>query len=343
MKKVLLASTALVLSAGVAAADVTVSGDGRMGILYSEAGYANAITGADKDYSFTSRIRIKFTASGETDGGLAFGGDVRLDQQDSTCSASSSVVDGEFDANGNPLIDTSTSCRDTGGSTGTAGKVFISGEFGKLSMGDVDGGAEVAVGDLLYTSLTGLGDQNENLYLFGGNDPSALYEYSNGGLLLALGISDDEEFSAGVGYDGGMWSVGLGYEKVPEGSTLQITIDDQDYAFGTANSTIDQLIAGASVTFADITFKGTYGIFDAKDGGDLEQYGVSAEGTWGATTVAAYWRQLNAEDNDRDIDATLDAYGIGAEYDLGGGAAVAGGVASIDDNTVADLGVKFAF
>lgn len=314
MKNILLASTALVLSAGVAAADVTVSGDGRMGIVYGEDDFSNAITGKDKDYGFSSRIRIKFAASGETDGGLAFGGSVRADQYD-----------------------------DDQGLRGEAGEVFISGGFGKLSMGDVSGGAEKAVGDLDMISLQGLTDQNENIYLFGGNDPSALYEYTNGGLGLFLGVSDDEEYSAGVSYDGGMWSVGLGYEQLPEGGTVQITIDDIDYDLGQAGSELNQLIAGASVTFADITFTGTYGQVDG-DNGDAEQYGVSAEGTWGATSVAAYWRHLEIDADGGSIgDADGDAYGLGAEYDLGGGASIVGGIASVYDNTVADFGVKFSF
>lgn len=68
MKKLLLATTALVASAGVAAADVTVGGDGRMGLVYD-----------GSDWEFTNRVRVSFTLSGETDTGLAFGGSIRAD------------------------------------------------------------------------------------------------------------------------------------------------------------------------------------------------------------------------------------------------------------------------
>jgi len=341
MKKALLASTALVLSAGVAVADVTVSGDGRMGVLYYDDDIKNAY-GDDTNYAFTSRIRIIFTASGETDGGLVFGGSVRADHyQDGLTSYS---VEGE-DTNGDGNIDTIDSAftRGLSAERGQEGNVFISGDLGKLSMGDVDGGTEVVIGDLAFASLTGLGDFNEILYLFGGNDPSALYEYSAGGLTLALGVSDDEEYSAGVGFDGGIWSIGLGYEKLPEGGTITTTINGNNVALGDAGTELHQLMGAAAVTFAGITVKGVYGRteLDKKSatlGNHVDQWGLSAEGTWGAVTAAAYYRKLDA-----DSGGDEDFYGAGAEYDLGGGAAVAAGVASIADETVADFGVKFAF
>lgn len=327
MKKVLLATTALGLSAGVAVADVTVGGSGRMGILYNEDGFINDNDDSSQDYEFTSRIRIEFTASGETDGGLAFGGSIRADNA-------------------------------TGGNVGTEGNVFISGEFGKLSMGDVDGGAEVVIGDLAFVSLTGLGDFNETLYTFGANDPNALYEYSAGGLTLALGVSDDDEYSAGVGYDGGMWSVGLGYEKLPEGGDVVREIDGEDvFVFTDVGGDVHQLIGAAAVTFANITLKGIYGNMDVNESGvdDVDQWGLSAEGTFGATTVAAFYHAFDGFDGattaggDSIGEDKLEYYGIGAEYDLGGGAAIAAGLSSVydisdnDNKTVADFGVKFAF
>ena len=47
MKSLLIATSALVMTAGIAAAEVTVGGDGRMGIIYD-----------GSDWDFTSRIRI---------------------------------------------------------------------------------------------------------------------------------------------------------------------------------------------------------------------------------------------------------------------------------------------
>ena len=137
MKRALLASTALVMSAGIAAAEVSVGGDGRMGV--------QSLDGAD--VKFSSRVRISFTASGETDNGLTFGGSIRADNA-------------------------------SGGSSGTGGNVHVSGAFGKLAMGDVDSAAKAAVGQAGGVGFTGLGDLNEIKYIGGGEDPSALWNYS---------------------------------------------------------------------------------------------------------------------------------------------------------------------
>jgi len=67
MKKILLTTTALTMLAGAAAADISLSGSGRIGI-FSKAGVS----------SVTHRFRINANASGETDGGLTFGAYVRM-------------------------------------------------------------------------------------------------------------------------------------------------------------------------------------------------------------------------------------------------------------------------
>ena len=67
MKKVLFATSALVLSAGFASAEVALSGDGRMGMIYD-----------GNDVQFSSRARVKFTLTGESDAGLSFGAAFRV-------------------------------------------------------------------------------------------------------------------------------------------------------------------------------------------------------------------------------------------------------------------------
>ena len=171
MKKLLLATSILAGTAGMAAAEITLSGDARMGFL-------NEFFGdSDDDTAFTSRARVTFTFSGETDGGLAFGASFRADNS-------------------------------AGAANGESGSVFMSGAFGKVSFGDVDGAALAAVGQVDGVGLTGLGDRNELTYIANGGlddddvtdfdtftadtltgDPSVLYEYSTGGIgLFAAGL-----------------------------------------------------------------------------------------------------------------------------------------------------------
>ena len=274
MKNLLLASTALILSAGIAAADVRVGGDGRMGVTFTE--------GAHDEFAFTSRIRISFTASGETDGGLSFGGSVRADNASSATS-------------------------------GTAGNVFISGAFGRLSMGDVSGAAEFIVGDLHGVGLTGLGDNNEMLYMSNSSAgrSAARYDYAMGDFRLALSADNpgtgSEVFSIGMGYAMNGFGVGFGFED---------------------NGTSDHWIVGVNGAFGDVAMRAIYG----ESNGD-SQYGVSMSGSFSGVGVTAFYRDEDGDEH----------YGLGMSYALGGGATLAGGIVSEAGTTRADFGVSFRF
>lgn len=292
MKKLLLASAALVMSAGVAAADVSLSGNARMGIVYD-----------GDDFGFNSRLRVQFNLSGETDTGMAFGGTIRADNAPG---AGSGNVDGGGQA---------------------AGSVFISGDFGRLSMGDVSGAAEFIAGDLAGVGLTNLRDLNENLYLSnsGGNRPSARYDYSFDGFTFAVSADEPRAasnvYSIAVGYTMDMFGVGIGYEDM-SGSGSHI-------------------IGYVSGTFEGITVKGTYGRADSTLVADdslarRDQFGLSVAGNIDAIGVSAFARR-DFYDNTH--------YGLGASYDLGGGASLRGGIVRDGgaSQTIGDFGLAFTF
>ena len=92
------------------------------------------VQGVDSEMRFSSRMRLLISMSFESDLGLTFGGSFRADNA--------------ADAN-----------------DGLAGSVFVSGDFGKLAMGDVSSAAEAAVGNISGVGYTGLGDLNETFYL----------------------------------------------------------------------------------------------------------------------------------------------------------------------------------
>ncbi len=71
MKKLLIASTALVASAGFAAADVAVTGGASMGVKYNSAA-ADTLT-------MHEEIDFNIVGSGTTDGGLTFGASLDVD------------------------------------------------------------------------------------------------------------------------------------------------------------------------------------------------------------------------------------------------------------------------
>lgn len=294
MKKVLLATSILAGTAGFAAAEVTLSGSARMGIISDFDNVALTSNEIAGETGFTSRARVVFTLSGETDGGLSFGATFRADNAGAA-------------------------------NVGEAGSVFISGAFGKLSMGDVDGAAQMAVGQVSGVGLTGLGDLNEIVYLGAGDglsDPTALYEYSTGAFTGYLSVTNpaapgNDVFALGAKYSTDTFSVSIGYEDV-------------------SNTSLERIVLGASATFGAATVKAVYGMADGLF--DEDQYALSVDYTADALTVTAFY----AEDflsNDR--------YGLGATYDLGGGASVVGGYSVIDtgatDDSSFDLGLSFSF
>jgi outer membrane protein OmpU len=328
MKKVLLASTALVLSAGVAAADMTLSGDARMGVINNY--------DPDNTITFTSRFRAIFTGSGETDGGLSFGGTIRADN------AGGFTVD---DVTGDGVD--ASDLVPGGGAAGVAGSVFISGDFGTLTMGDVSGAPEAAVGDVSGVGLTGLGDLNEMTYLSNGNASgrsAARYDYSFGDFGFHVSAdapvaypttaggalrTENETYGVAVTYSGDLFSAGLGYE----------TRDAERISTGgTLGPTGDHFIGGVTVDFAGATFKGIYGMADLDGVGDVDQYGISVDYGFDATTLTAFY-------TGGDEELKAEAYGFGAVYDLGGGASVRGGYVKNEtiDEDAFDFGVSMRF
>jgi len=333
MKRILATTAILALSAGFASAEVTLSGDARMGI----------IGGDGVDTAFTSRARVKFSMSGETDGGLAFGASFRADNAkeisdtDTTCVQVPDGPDADLELD---LECTSTTTTSGGANAGTAGEVHISGAFGKLSMGDVDGAAQAAVGQVSGVGLTGLGDLNEVSYIAsGGNtipgggamgDPSALYEYSAGSFTGYISVTNPGTVSAdgmaiGAKYSAGDFTFAAGYEQTDDG-----IISDTN------------LVLGASATFGAVTGKVIWSSIDATPGIDQDQLAVSVDYVADALTVTAFYKDVKTPA------ATYpgsDAYGIGAAYDLGGGASVVGGYAvnTTTDSSAFDLGLSFSF
>jgi outer membrane protein OmpU len=298
MKKILLATTLLAASAGFASAEIALSGSARMGVINTTAG----------DLQFSSRVRIQFDATGTTDGGLSFGASMRADQ-----------------IGGNGPKDT-TSGEDSYGSGGTTNgdsTVFISGAFGKLTMGDVAGGAaDNLVGQVSGVGYTGLGDNNE-IGFTGGAATAARYDYTTGNLSVSVGLgqpvpdSSDGAKSIAVKYATDMYNVALGYSTAAGDSQIDLK---------------------AGATFGAIT--GTLRVaMPDTDGADETEYAVSLDYAVNPALklTAFYTDHKNAD---------VQSMGLGASYDLGGGASVVGGVVDtgVDGaETVFDMGVTMSF
>jgi outer membrane protein OmpU len=310
MKKILIATTALVASAGFASAEIAFSGTAAMGLQYNNGG-------VDKT-KILSYVILTPDFSGETDGGLSFGATTNI----------------RVDNNG-------------GGYTNDDTTVYISGAFGKLSMGavaeadevaglsdigfdglDVDDVAEALVGDELGDLLGVSLGHNVN------------YTYSSGALSFSLsgrlptshaGTAVDS-YAAGIKYTFGDAYVGLGYA---------------DHKIGIFNGSVVSLFGGA--TFSGVTVKALYS--DANgDFSGAKAYGLNASYKMDALTLSAGYGKA-------DLGGGFEqqSFGIGAAYDLGGGASVVGGIARIEEvgvidenvwaakETRADFGLVFKF
>lgn len=280
MKNILLATTALVMTAGLASAEVALSGDARMGIQKVEG----------NDATVERRARVKFSLSGETDSGLSFGASFR------------------------------SHLNATDGNDTNVGNVYIKSAFGTLSVGSESSAAEYAVGDLAGVGFTGAGSKNENKFIGGG---SVVYTYSVDAFtgMISVGETagmggnklDSDSASIGVKYAAGDLTLGLGYEDSAASS---------------------HVIGGVTYQMGDTTFKATYGRASAID---FTQAGVSVAHSMGDVSMAAFYRNTDTSG------VSADFYGVGAGYNLGGGASVNAGFASNDGVSTIEAGIKMSF
>lgn len=284
MKKILLATTMLAGFAGAASAEMALSGSAVMGV-----------GGNGNDTYSLMETYVTFTGTGTTDGGLEFG-------------LSSTI--GSYYTNDDFYND------------GTS--VYISGAFGKLSMGSVSEADDVAgLSDI--GGIGGLGVDNvAEIYngdsLGGGHNVN--YTYSAGAFTVSASadIDTDGVYAVGGKYTFGDYYVGLGFGA-----------NDNGYEHTTS------LYAGG--TMGAVSVKAMYSSYNYYFS-NLD-YTSSAYGLYGAYTTGALTISAEVSANDEDADAS---FGLGAAYDLGGGASVTGGIASIDGGDLKwEAGVSMSF
>jgi outer membrane protein OmpU len=374
MKKVLFATTALAGLAigGVASAQgIALFGDARLGLGYNIENDGDVLIedgDTPDDLRAVSRVRFGVNMTGETDSGITFGATIRADN----------AQGGQGGSNGQ-----------------TEGSVFVSGAWGTLTYGDTNGADEQWVGDVPGDySLTGLGELDETVFISNGGDfgndggtgfadnpfarPTVRYDFDIMGFGLSLSSNRDlTDIGVGTGYaadfGGGSWSAGIGYYKfdsffvTSDGEPIEIDVDD--------DGIIDAVVPGFEVEteFPDgetwsVGLNADYEAFafgltyiklnsDTADIGefDADNLLVGASFGWDAWSFGAvYGHILNAEGALEELDGD-NSWEVSAQYDLGGGATINGGVRQTydiiglgddddgDQATVADFGIKMAF
>jgi outer membrane protein OmpU len=326
MKKVLFASTALVAFAGAASADISFSGTAEMGMASTTAVSLTNPFGA-RDTAFFQSLDFFVDMTGTTDNGLTFGASIDL----------ADAIDGS--GGSTTIVDNFGSFADY--------TVFISGQFGTLTMGDTDGAIDANIVDAGNIGNPGSIADNETGHAgyngFGGElDSSSLYngqnlryDYSIAGFSISVSAQIDgnpvrdgsEALQIGVSYEldfgGGSVDFGLGYGEVTDTNIL--------FGYGgfggvplPPNTDGDQgfsLWAGGIAAFFDNGLSMGFTYTDVNDsgffGGNGQQWGVGLGYTWEAFSIGGNWGEYDWDSTARVADSS--GWGIAAAYDLGGG------------------------
>ncbi len=332
MKKILIATTALVATSSVAAAEVVISGLGRFGLDYQED--RDFADGSDGETQLDSRLRFNIDANAETDGGIQFGARLRIqsDNDESDGSSNSAAFNGprfHVESGGFRV--------EVGNIAGTTDASSTINTYG-FEPGLTFNHGQYSNWGAVFPAYT-TGDE-------GVNGVSAQYEAGDFKIMAsytedwdenqATPAVDDfaESAEIGVAYTFSGWTIGAVYGNTE--SSNSTPGDDQDFY---------ALSLAGSIGPADAVF--FIGDTDSDDGaldGDAV-FGASVAFPVGAsTTIEAAVSTGGDTENGTAGDDKDTSFSIGFDHSLGGGVTLQGMAGqNIDGDTQADFGVLFTF
>ncbi len=285
MKKILLATTILAMSAGYAAADITWGGSAAAGIASNgtaNAGVAdpNLFGKTDDAFHTYSNVNLAATFSGTSDSGLTFGATF-----DMTAGTSYALADDDgFDSNG--------------GAFGMP-TIYVEGSFGKLSISDDNMST--------YNSDVTNGDTFDAAYegTFGAVTVGLMADVDSGAMGAKIGYTTGNlALSADYNTESNpalqdLWDVSVGYTMGAIVVTLGASNDNTGFA---TEETLEVAYTGAN----GITASATYNTSDSS---------VDIAAGYSANSLT-----VNADTN-----TVSNAWTVTASYDLGGGLSVEAG------------------
>lgn len=266
MKNVLFATTALIATAGIASADVTVGGYGFMGVVYD---------GTDVEVS--SKMRVTFKGSVETDSGISFTASSRMNISNSAKVAADNALErGKitmssgglnlavgatngamkslarvtsyqgFDDGGFGFAETNTS-----GINDSGNNVYISYAMGDITVGvgtTADGSEQdIAAKYTVNGFAIGVGVSNNDEWMVSGS-------YSTGPVSFAVGFNSDETAALTVDYDiSDATSLQFGYQNATAGDSYGVSVV-QDLGGASLTGTLGQTAAGDNVASLGVMF-----------------------------------------------------------------------------------------
>ncbi|MEE2944015.1 MAG: porin [Pseudomonadota bacterium] len=252
MKKVLFASTALVMTAGVAAAEIAVTGGANMGIKYD---------GATDSTTVDNEIDFNIVGSGETDSGVSFGASVDLD------------------------ADASNETFTTGGGASDP-EVFVAYNGLKLTVGGVDGATDR--GGLGDPGYDGIGIDNVAEVVSHGSH-NVRVDYAFGDIAVAASVgSDSDDWAIGATASFDAFTVHVGAGEAGGLDQMNLTLGYSAGAFGVKayigdNDSTQGYGVEASYTTGDVTLMGVYADSDTAS---EAAFGVGVAYDLGGATLA---------------------------------------------------------
>jgi outer membrane protein OmpU len=376
MKKLLIASTALVATAGMAAAEVTFNGYGRFGIIYEE-NRTNSLAETDAVGPDGERIPVFETDEDgmmvpvyETNefGGLVLDGDgnpVPVYEQTAGSPAEETRFESRFRLNIVGATETDNGVRFAALMRIQADDTdnFInptevqSGALSGARFQASAGGFRVQAGN-----ISGVTDAAEVVNYFG-IEPGLIGQI---GQYSTFAPGFDAFSSRGAGVNGLSAKYEVGDFAVMASYSPDHDSNDPGNVFGVTGD-FESFEIGASYTFSGWTIGGSYGDYsnDQDSADDYDFWTATLTGSLGVADVVFFLGDSDVQDDMSyglsgsfavgaasaitaswagGGDVESDAYGIGFTHDLGGGVSLSGMVGqNTADNTVADLGVRFNF
>jgi outer membrane protein OmpU len=326
MKKILLASTVLAMTATVAAADVTMNGYGRFGLDYNEEtrNLDGTLVAGASSTQLNMRMRVNIDANMETDGGVAFGGRVRLQYDDG----------------------------DVGTEVSPA-QLYVTYSGLRVEVGNVDTAADSVA--LAYNSEIGyldrsFGDPIDTFFAFAsgpyGDDDDRMgvaAAYSISGVNLRMSYVDPDQTNDSNRFTKSEFGIAADYNFGQV--TVAASYTDN---VGGVDST-DQWFLGAEYAVSDVFSVGLLHFNSNYFVGDSERTTLYGSYTMDAITIKGYVAHdtfNGANFVDVDLGPILiadNAFGLGVDYDLGG-ARLSGDIhRNYSKDVVAGLGVRFDF
>ena len=352
MKNILYATTALVATAGIASADVSISGFAEVGIFDSGNG----------DMQLFNDIDVTFSMTGATDGGISFGASVDLDEISDT------------------TVNAATDNNSAGGIAAN-----ISGSFGTVTLGDTDGASdwamtETAVGGALNDNHTTHAGYSGNSPLDGVSDGQILrWNNTVGAMGVAVSFeqaangatsTNDDTVQVGLKYsmDMGSASIGLGIGYADAGTqgtaivaavpsiiattatgAVAVTADGTAVATAT-ETTIQAGSAAVAATSGDTNGMGISlslasgnltGVLNYSDGEvvgvDTSHVALGVGVTMDALTVGVNWGEYDI------ANVKTNGFGLAVNYNLGGGAVFQFGYGDGEGTDTMSMGLALSF